>query len=50
MLLAIGLSIVAFSQTENPVGFSSPPGSGKRIVLTPNGMPKLSIVKSPSYE
>jgi glucose/arabinose dehydrogenase len=30
----------AFSQTQNPVDFSAPPGSGKRIVLTPGGLPK----------
>src|SRR5262249_18310652 len=39
--LIIGVLMVsAYSQTQNPVDFSEPPGSGKRIVLRPNGMPK----------
>jgi len=39
MTLAAGVFIVVFSQTKNPVEFSAPPGSGKRIVLTSNGLP-----------
>lgn len=40
LLIAAGLFIVALSQAQNPVEFSAPPGSGKRIVLTSNGLPK----------
>lgn len=40
MLVGAGLFIAVYSQTQNPVEFSAPPGSGKRIVLTPNGLPK----------
>jgi glucose/arabinose dehydrogenase len=39
-LIASGLFIVVYSQTQNPVEFSAPPGSGKRIVLTSKGLPK----------
>jgi len=40
ILLTTGVFMVVFSQTQNPVEFSTPPGSGKRIVLTSNGLPK----------
>ncbi|HKQ74067.1 MAG TPA: sorbosone dehydrogenase family protein [Blastocatellia bacterium] len=40
MPLAAGLFIMVFSQTRNPMEFSAPPGSGKRIFLTSNGLPK----------
>ncbi|MCI0389575.1 MAG: sorbosone dehydrogenase family protein [Acidobacteria bacterium] len=40
LLIASGLFIAVFSQTQNPVQFSAPPGSGKRIVLTTGGLPK----------
>jgi glucose/arabinose dehydrogenase len=40
LLLAAGLFIAVYSQTQNPVEFSEPPGSGKRIVLTTKGLPK----------
>ncbi len=39
-LIASGLFIAVYSQTQNPVEFSTPPGSGKRIVLTSKGLPK----------
>lgn len=40
LLLTSGLLISVHSQTQNPVEFNAAPGSGKRIVLTPDGLPK----------
>ncbi|MFN0087429.1 MAG: PQQ-dependent sugar dehydrogenase [Blastocatellia bacterium] len=38
--LTLALLVSVSGQTQNPVEFSASPGSGKRIVLTANGLPK----------
>jgi glucose/arabinose dehydrogenase len=46
ILVVIGLFIAVHSQTQNPVEFSAPPGSGRRIVLTSQGLPKPFATES----
>lgn len=38
--LVLMLAVLASGQTQNVTEFNTPPGSGKRIVLTPGGLPK----------